>query len=115
VNHVVSGNIAYHNGHHGFTYNSNPGSMTISHNAAIDNAERNFSFDEGTSTFSNNTSCRFAVDGSNDKTVGSVDSTNQFWTGTNGSRCSAYSGALGWSFGSDGHLVVTFGGRTVTP
>jgi hypothetical protein len=115
VNHIVQGNIAYHNGHHGFTYNSNPGSMTISHNASIDNAERNFSFDEGTSTFTGNTSCRFAVDGSNDKTVGTVDSSNQFWTGTNGSRCTSYAGALGWSFTSAGHLTVTFGGTPVTP
>jgi hypothetical protein len=115
VSHNIQGNIAYHNGHHGFTYNSNPGSMTIAHNASIDNAERNFSFDEGTSTFTGNTSCRFAVDGSNDKTVGTVDSSNQFWTGTNGSRCSSYAGSLGWSFASDGHLTVTFGGTVVTP
>jgi hypothetical protein len=115
VNHNIQGNIAYHNGHHGFTYNSNPGSMTISHNASIDNAERNFSFDEGTSTFTSNTSCRFAVSGSNDKTVGTVGSDNQFWTGTNGSRCSSYSGSLGWSFASNGHLSVTFGGTVVTP
>jgi hypothetical protein len=89
--------------------------MTISHNASIDNAERNFSFDEGTSTFTSNTSCRFAVSGSNDKTVGTVGSDNQFWTGTNGSRCSSYSGSLGWSFASNGHLSVTFGGTVVTP
>jgi hypothetical protein len=115
VNHNIQGNIAYHNGHHGFTYNSNPGSMTISHNAGIDNAERNFSFDAGTSAFTSNTSCRFAVSGSNDKTVGTVDGSNQFWTGSNGSRCSAYSGSMGWSFASDGKLVVTFGGKVVTP
>ncbi len=81
--------------------------MTISNNVSIDNTERNFSFDEGTSVFRNNTSCR-SGDGSNDKTIGDADSSNQFWTGTNGSRCSAYSGAPGWSFASDGHLVVTF-------
>lgn len=115
VNHVVQHDIAYGNGHHGFTYNSNPGTMTISNNASIDNAERNFSFDEGTSVFRNNTSCRFAVSGSNDKTVGDADSSNQFWTGSNGSRCSSYSGSLGWSFASDGSLVVTFGGTRVTP
>jgi hypothetical protein len=115
VGHNIQGNIAYHNGHHGFTYNSNPGSMTISHNASIDNAERNFSFDAGTSTFTSNTSCRFAVSGSNDKTVGTVGSDNQFWTGTNGSRCPAYAGGLGWSFASDGRLNVTFGGTVVTP
>ncbi|WP_182905113.1 cellulose-binding domain-containing protein [Microbispora sp. H13382] len=114
VNHIVRRNIAYRNGHHGFTYNSNPGTMSISNNVGIDNAERNFSFDAGTSVFRNNTSCR-SGSGSNDKTVGNVDSSNQFWSGSNGSRCSSYTGAMGWSFASDGHLVVTFGGRPVTP
>jgi hypothetical protein len=89
--------------------------MTISNNISIDNAERNFSFDEGTSTFRNNTSCRFNLDGTNDKTVGNADTTNQFWTGTNGSRCATLNGPLAWSFASDGHLVVTLGGRVVTP
>ncbi|WP_181809180.1 right-handed parallel beta-helix repeat-containing protein [Streptomyces shenzhenensis] len=115
VNHVVQHDIAYGNGHHGFTYNSNPGTMTISNNVGIDNAQRNFSFDAGTSVFRTNTSCRFAVSGSNDKTVGDADSSNQFWTGTNGSRCSSYSGALGWSFASSGKLNVTFGGKVVNP
>ncbi|MFF1609283.1 right-handed parallel beta-helix repeat-containing protein [Amycolatopsis sp. NPDC058278] len=109
VNHIVRRDIAYRNGHHGFTYNSNPGSMTVSDNVGIDNAERNFSFDTGTSVFRNDTSCRFASGGSNDKTVGSVDSSDQFWTGKNGSRCSSYAGTMKWSFASDGRLVVTFG------
>ncbi|CAL9282776.1 hypothetical protein SUDANB180_06976 [Streptomyces sp. enrichment culture] len=115
VDHVVRHSIAYKNGHHGFTYNSNPGSMAISGNVGVDNAERNFSFDTGTSVFRDNTSCRFAGGGSNDKTVGSADGTNQFWTGSNGSRCSSYAGALGWSFTSDGRLSVTFGGSVVNP
>ncbi|WP_399881596.1 carbohydrate-binding protein [Streptomyces sp. BBFR51] len=114
VDHVVRRSIAYRNGKHGFTYNSNPGTMTISDNVSIDNAERNFSFDKGSSVFRNNTSCR-DDDGSNDKTVGDADGSNQFWTGSNGSRCSAYAGALDWSFASDGTLVVTFGGNRVTP
>lgn len=115
VNHVVRHDIAYGNGHHGFTYNSNPGTMAISNNVGIDNAERNFSFDTGTSVFRTNTSCRFAVSGSNDKTIGDADTSNQFWTGTNGSRCASYSGSLGWSFASDGKLAVTFGGKVVNP
>ncbi|WP_066943209.1 right-handed parallel beta-helix repeat-containing protein [Streptomyces lushanensis] len=114
VSHVVRRSIAYDNGKHGFTYNRNPGSMTVSDNVSIDNAERNFSFDAGTSVFRGNVSCR-DDDGSNDKTVGSADGSNQFWTGSNGSRCSAYSGALRWSFAADGRLVVTFGGAQVTP
>ena len=113
VNHIVRRSIAYSNGHHGFTYNSNPGTMSISNNLSIDNAERNFSFDAGTSVFRSNTSCR-SGSGSNDKTVGDADSSNQFWTGANGSRCSSYTGTRGWSFAADGHLVVTFGGKPVT-
>ncbi|MFI7217996.1 cellulose-binding protein [Micromonospora maritima] len=112
VNHTVRGNIAYRNGQHGFTYNRNLGSMTVSNNASIDNTERNFTFDGGTSVFRNNTSCD---GGANDRIVGNADSSNQFWSGTNGSRCSSYTGALGWSFAADGRLVVTFGGRVVTP
>ncbi|MEU6511354.1 right-handed parallel beta-helix repeat-containing protein [Streptomyces sp. NPDC046942] len=115
VNHIVRHDIAYKNGHHGFTYNSNPGTMTISNNVSIDNTERNFAFDTGTSVFRKDTSCRFAASGQNDKISGSSDSSDQFWSGTNGSRCSSYSGALGWSFASDGHLVVTFGGSVVNP
>ncbi|THA77645.1 right-handed parallel beta-helix repeat-containing protein [Streptomyces sp. A0642] len=114
VDHVVRRNIAYGNGHHGFTYNSNPGSMKVSDNVGIDNEERNFSFDKGTSVYRNNTSCR-SGSGSNDKTVGDADGSNQFWTGSNGSRCASYDGALGWSFATDGRLVVTFGGNAVTP
>ncbi|MEV4799647.1 RICIN domain-containing protein [Nonomuraea sp. NPDC049421] len=114
VDHVVRRSIAYRNGKHGFTYNRNPGTMTISDNVSIDNEERNFSFDAGTSVFRNNVSCR-SGSGSNDKTVGNADGSNQFWTGSNGSRCSSYSGSLSWSFASDGRLVVTFGGAPFTP
>jgi hypothetical protein len=113
VNHIAQHDIAYHNGHDGFTYNSNPGDMTVSNNVGIDSTERNFHWEAGNSVFRNNTSCRFNVSGTNDKVVGNADSSNQFWTGSNGSRCSSYSGALGWSFASDVHLVVTFGGTPV--
>ncbi len=115
VNHTVQHDIAYHNGHDGFTYNSNPGNMTVSNNVSIDSSERNFHWEAGNSVFRNNTSCRFAGGGSNDKVVGDADSSNQFWTGTNGSRCTSYTGALGWSITSDGHLAVTFGGRPANP
>ena len=111
VNHIVRRSIAYQNGKHGFTYNSNPGSMTISNNLSIGNEERNFNFDAGTSVFRNNTSCD---SGSNDRIIGNSDSSNQWWSGSNGSRCANFTGALGWSFASDGRLVVTLGGRVVT-
>lgn len=106
VNHTIRRNIAYDNGKHGFTYNRNPGSMTVSDNVSIGNEERNFNFDGGSSVFRGNTSCD---SGSNDRIIGNADSSNQFWSGTNGSRCSSYAGTLRWSFASDGRLVVTFG------
>ncbi|GAA0448619.1 hypothetical protein Aca07nite_72410 [Actinoplanes capillaceus] len=113
VNHVVKRTVAYKNGKHGFTYNSNPGSMTIANNLSIDNTERNFNFDAGTSVFTNNTSCR-SSSGTNDRIIGTADSTNQFWSGTNGARCANFTGALAWSFASDGRLAITLGGKAVS-
>ncbi|GGN22975.1 hypothetical protein FHR83_002694 [Actinoplanes campanulatus] len=113
VNHIVKRTVAYKNGKHGFTYNSNPGSMTISNNLSIDNTERNFNFDAGTSVFTNNTSCR-SSSGTNDRIIGTADSTNQFWSGTNGARCANFTGALAWSFASDGRLAITLGGKAVS-
>ncbi|GAB3652219.1 CBM35 domain-containing protein [Glycomyces tarimensis] len=106
VDHIIRGNIAYENGKHGFTYNRNLGSMTVSDNVSIGNEERNFNFDGGSSTFSGNTSCD---SGSNDRIIGDDAGSNQWWSGSNGSRCSSYDGNLNWSFASDGRLVVTFG------
>ncbi|MGS2648938.1 right-handed parallel beta-helix repeat-containing protein, partial [Streptosporangium sp. G12] len=91
VDHVIRRNIAYNNGKHGFTYNRNPGTMTVSDNVSVGNEERNFQFDAGTSVFRNNTSCD---SGSNDRIIGNADGTNQFWSGSNGSRCSSYTGTL---------------------
>ncbi len=106
VDHVVTDSIAYENGKHGFTYNSNPGSMTVSGNVSIGNEERNFNFDDGSSVFRDNTSCD---SGSNDRIIGDDDGTNQFWSGENGSACDEYSGDLDWAFADDGTLDVTFG------
>jgi pectate lyase len=44
--------------------------------------------------------------------TGNVDASNSFWSGTNAARCSAYQGALAWSFNADGSLKVTFGGQS---
>jgi hypothetical protein len=113
VNHVIRRNIAYDNGKHGFTYNRNLGTMAISNNLSIDNDQRNYTFDGGSSVFRDNTSCR-SSSGTNDRIVGNSDTSNQFWMGTNGSRCASYSGALGWSYAADGRLAVTLGGKPVT-
>ncbi|MEE2046775.1 silent information regulator protein Sir2, partial [Nocardiopsis tropica] len=111
VDHVIRGNIAYDNGKHGFTYNRNVGSMTVSDNISIGSEERNFNFDGGSSVFRGNTSCD---SGSNDRIIGDSDGSNQFWSGSDGPRCSSYDGDLDWSFDDDGTLVVTFGGTPVT-
>ena len=110
VDHNIHHSIAFENGKHGLTYNSNPGSMTVSNNLSIGNEERNFQFDGGDSVFRNNTSCD---SGSSDRYRGDADGSNQFWDGSNGSRCSQYSGSLDWGFDSSGRLVVTIGGNEV--
>ncbi|WP_307858125.1 pectate lyase family protein [Cellulomonas fulva] len=112
VDHVVRNSYAVDNGKHGFTFNSNPGSMTISNNVSVGNEERNFNFDGGTSVFSGNVSCS---SGSNDRIVGTDRGNNAFWSGSNSSACSAYSGALAWSFNADGTLRITFGGSSPEP
>ncbi|WP_444665247.1 pectate lyase family protein [Cellulomonas sp. CW35] len=112
VDHVVRNSYAVHNGKHGFTFNSNPGSLTITSNVAVGNAQRNFNFDGGSSVFSGNVSCD---SGSKDRVVGTDRGDNAFWSGSNASACSAYDGALAWSFGADGALRVTFGGTSPDP
>ncbi|WP_017558579.1 right-handed parallel beta-helix repeat-containing protein [Nocardiopsis baichengensis] len=110
VDHTVTGNIAYDNGKHGFTYNRNTGSMAVTDNLSIGSGERNFNFDGGSSVFRGNTSCD---SGSTDRAIGDADGSNQFWSGSDGSRCADYGGELEWSFDADGALVVTLGGRPV--
>lgn len=68
VNHTVRYCVAAENGKHGFTYNRNLGNINFSNNTGYNNAQRNFSFDGGKSTFLNNVSLN---SGSNDKIVGS--------------------------------------------
>lgn len=77
VNHIVQNSIAYQNKKHGFTYNSNPGSIALKNNTSWNNGESNFAFDTGTHQFTNNLS--FAGTNS-DKTSGTdVSSTNVWW------------------------------------
>nr|WP_211116837.1 right-handed parallel beta-helix repeat-containing protein [Glycomyces buryatensis] len=105
VDHTITDSYAVNNGKHGITYNSNPGSMTVDGNVSIGNAERNFNFDAGSSTFTNNTSCD---SGDDDRIIGNADDSNQFYEGSNGSRCADYAGEMAWSFTEDGTLEVTF-------
>lgn len=115
VDHVIRRSIAYRNGKHGLTYNSNPGSIKVSDNLSIDNGGRNYAFDKGSHVFRGNTSCR-STSGSHDKLSGDTDDSNQFWSGSNGSRCSSSTGALSWSHDNEGVLIVAFGDTpVVTP
>lgn len=77
VNHIVKNSIAFQNKKHGFTYNSNPGSITMTNNTSWDNGGSNFAFDKGTHIFTNNLSFD---GGSSDKTSGTdTDGSNVWW------------------------------------
>jgi uncharacterized repeat protein (TIGR02543 family) len=75
VNHIVRRCVAFNNGKHGFTYNSNPGSIEVTNNTSYGNAERNFNFDGGTHVFKNNLSY---LSGSNDRIIGTATAPNSF-------------------------------------
>ncbi len=75
VNHIVRRCVAYNNGKHGFTYNSNPGTIEMSNCTSYQNMERNFSFDTGSSVFTNNLSYLATL---NDKAYG-VDNGKNVW------------------------------------
>lgn len=77
VNHIVENSIAFQNKKHGFTYNSNPGSIQMKNNTSWANGQSNFAFDVGTHIFTNNLSFQ---GGASDKTSGTdVSSTNVWW------------------------------------
>lgn len=77
VNHIVINSVAYLNKKHGFTYNSNPGSITMKNNTSYSNGQSNFAFDSGTHQFTNNLSYKGS---SSDKTSGTdVSSSNVWW------------------------------------
>lgn len=75
VNHIVRRCIAFNNGKHGFTFNSNPGTIEVTNNTSYNNAQRNFNFDGGTSVFKNNLSY---LSGSNDRIIGTATAPNAF-------------------------------------
>ncbi|UUZ96847.1 hypothetical protein LJK87_22920 [Paenibacillus sp. P25] len=77
VNHIVINSVAYQNKKHGFTYNSNPGSIQLTNNTSYANGQSNFAFDSGTHQFTNNLSYK---GGTSDKTSGTdVSGTNVWW------------------------------------
>ena len=77
VNHTIRRCIAFGNKKHGITFNSNPGSITVTNNTSWGNAESNFKFDVGTHIFTNNLSFD---SGASDKHSGTdVSNTNCWW------------------------------------
>ena len=78
VNHIVRRCVAFGNGKHGFTDNNNLGSIEMSNNTSVNNAESNFNFRTGgTHQFRNNVSYN---SGQSDKNSGTdVSSSNVWW------------------------------------
>jgi len=77
VNHIVRRSIAFGNKKHGFTFNRNPGSITMTNNTSWGNGEGNLKFDAGSHIFTNNLSFQ---GGQSDDNVGSdVSNTNCWW------------------------------------
>src|SRR5262247_534310 len=77
VNHIIRRSIAFGNKKHGITYNSNPGSITVTNNTSWDNGESNIKFDTGSHIFTNNLSF---LNGDSDHTTGTdISSTNCWW------------------------------------
>jgi len=77
VNHTIRRSIAFGNKKHGITFNSNPGSITVTNNTSFDNGEENIKFDTGTHVFTNNLS--FQGTNSDHTTGTDVSSTNCWW------------------------------------
>ena len=77
VNHIVRRSIAFGNKKHGFTFNRNPGSITMTNNTSWGNGEANMKFDAGTHIFTNNLS--FQGTDSDDNAGTDVSNTNCWW------------------------------------
>jgi uncharacterized repeat protein (TIGR02543 family) len=78
VNHIVRRCVAFGNGHHGFTDNNNLGSIEMSNNTSVNNADTNYSFRAGgTHQFRNNVSYNSV---NSDKNTGTdVGFSNVWW------------------------------------
>jgi hypothetical protein len=77
VNHIIRRSIAFGNKKHGITFNSNPGSITVTNCTSFNNGEENIKFDTGTHVFTNNLS--FQGTNSDHTTGTDVSSTNCWW------------------------------------
>jgi hypothetical protein len=75
VNHVVTNCIAFQNKKHGFTYNSNPDSIAITHCTSWSNGEYNYAFDKGKHIFTDNLSWS----GTGSDHISGTDNGNVWW------------------------------------
>ncbi|MGQ7947651.1 InlB B-repeat-containing protein [Flavobacterium sp. WC2509] len=77
VNHILRRCVAFGNGHHGFTDNNNLGSIEMSNNTSVNNADSNYSFRTGgTHQFRNNVSYNSV---NSDKNAGTDVSFSNVW------------------------------------
>jgi len=77
VNHIIRRSIAFGNKKHGITFNSNPGSITVTNCTSFNNGQENIKFDTGAHVFTNNLS--FQGTNSDHTTGTDVSSTNCWW------------------------------------
>ncbi|HYH01898.1 MAG TPA: right-handed parallel beta-helix repeat-containing protein, partial [Bacillota bacterium] len=77
VDHIVTGCIAFKNKKHGFTYNSNPGSIKVTHCTSWANGQYNYAFDKGVHIFTANLS--WSGTGSDHLATGVTDNGNVWW------------------------------------
>lgn len=77
VNHIVTGCIAFKNKKHGFTYNSNPGGIQVTHCTAWANGQYNYAFGKGVHIFTANLSWEGI--GSDNFATGVTDNGNVWW------------------------------------
>ena len=110
VDHTVVRTIAFENGKHGFTYNSNPGSHDDleqpehpQHRAQLQLRRRQLRLPRQHLV-------RQRLQRPHRRERRQLEPVGH---GSNGSRCSAYGGSLSWSFNSGGTLVVSIGGAVV--
>ncbi len=93
VNHIVTNCIAFNNINHGFTFNSNPGAITLtnctSYNNAATSGKYNYTFNEGSHVAKNCLSYKPARTSNNDHVdaISNYQNTNIWWN--NGAAQSA--------------------------
>ena len=101
VGHVVTRSVAYYNGKHGFTSNTNPGELRLSNDLAFDNGEGNYAFGDhsavAAAVFANNVSLWVETGAARADEVAGEDASgsNRFWRdGSSGVAASDFATTL---------------------